>query len=259
MTNFTERAVPTITANFLMQEAVARYIFAKKYISLHKTVVDLACGTGYGSRILLEKSQTYIGIDINEEALTYAQKKYSGPNSSFLKMDVNNLIFKNYSFESAVAFEMIEHLDSAQIFLKEVSRILTPKGVFVVSTPNRLVQSPNGKLMSPYHTKEYDPQEFERLLKKHFSHVTIFGQRKSKKAIQSVDAFMFSQKVRQTLVDLDFLRFRKLFSPDTKEIIWKYLGNLVGRKAQENITNSDYLITKKNLDSSEYLLAVCKK
>lgn len=259
MTNFTERAVPTITANFLMQEAEARYVFAKKYISAHKTVVDLACGTGYGSQILLKKSNSYIGIDINDEALSYAQKKYSRPNASFLKMDVNDLIFKNQSFESVVAFEMIEHLKRQHTFLKEVSRILKPKGVFIVSTPNRLIQSPNGKLMSPYHTKEYSPEEFERLLKKHFSDVVIFGQRKSKRALLSVNKFMFSQKVRQALVDIDVLRVRKLLDDDTKEFIWKYVGNMVGRKAQEHVTKSDYIMSKNNLDSAEYLIALCKK
>lgn len=256
--NFTERAVPGISANFLMQEAMSRYTFAKKHIDSKDRILDMACGTGYGSTIL-NSAEGYIGIDIDVEALRYAQKNYASPLRSFIKMDVNKTIFNDASFNTIVSFEMIEHLNNQLRFLKEVSRILSRKGLFIVSTPNRLIQSPNGTVMSPYHTKEFSPEEFYKLLKTEFRSVILYGQRKNKKAETSVERFMFSQKVRQFFVDIDILDIRKLFSPEIKEVVWKYIGSPFGRKAQENVSSTDFTFTKRNIDSCEYLIAVCKK
>jgi len=44
-----ERVVPNnTTPNHLLKEHIDRYIFAKKYVN-GKVVLDIACGTGYGS------------------------------------------------------------------------------------------------------------------------------------------------------------------------------------------------------------------
>lgn len=257
--NFTERAVPGVTANFLMEEARARYHFAAKYTDSLSVVCDMACGTGYGSEILGRKVQQVIGLDISDEALEFAQINFSKPNVSFLKMDVAKTMFKDKAFTVITAFEMIEHLTKTSIFLKEVTRILAPRGVFVVSTPNRLTQSPDGAVMSPYHTKEYSPVELQKLLHHHFSSVELFGQKKNHKAEDAVRHFMFSQKVRQFFVDIDILNLRKLLTRSRKEELWSRIGGLFGRHSQNKIGIRDYSISKRSLDSCEYLIAVCRK
>ncbi len=70
---------------------------------------------------------------------------------------------------------------------------------------------------------------------------------------------MLSQNKRQSFVDNDKFNLRKLFPRSSKEWLWKYLGSFFGRKTQDEITAKDFLITKSNVTTSEYFIAVCQK
>lgn len=257
--NFTERAVPGLTANFLMQEAISRYEFARKFINKQSIICDMACGTGYGSHLLSKKANLVIGIDISDEALNFASTMYGNSKTSFLKQSVEATIFQNNTFSEIIAFEMIEHLSKPAAFLREAKRILKPKGVLILSTPNKIVQSPTGEPMSPYHTKEYAPKELEKLLKMQFTNVQIYGQKRSVKVDKAYSDFMNSQKVRQLLVDLDIFKFRKFLTEGRKEIIWQRLGAPFGRASQEYVSTKEYEFSKTKIEECDYIIAICKK
>jgi hypothetical protein len=53
-----------------------RYEYAKSIISPGKIVGDFACGTGYGSVMLSEKSAQVIGADINEKVINQIKVRY---------------------------------------------------------------------------------------------------------------------------------------------------------------------------------------
>lgn len=254
-----ERAIPGVSAHFLMMEAESRYSFAKKHIKKNGRILDVACGTGYGTSILSQKADTIYGIDISFEAIAFARDRYENQNTTFLQADVYDIPFKNDYFDAVVGYEMIEHLENPKLFLQEVSRILDKGGTFIISTPNRLVTSPDGHLMSPYHTQEFDPDELYKLLAKHFKQVEVYGQRGSTKALGAHKDFMKSQTARQSFVDMDFLGFRKFVPRGLKERLWVKMGALFGRETQENLTESDFPILKKDVISAQYLVAICKK
>ncbi len=259
MINFTERAVPNVSANFLMREAQSRYHYIKKFIGRTDTVLDMASGTGYGSNIIAEKAALVVGIDISDEALLFAKNNFPKENLGFIKMDVHKTLFQDKAFSVIVGFEMIEHLQKPKVFLKEVDRLLSKNGYFLVSTPNRLTQSKDGEVMSPYHTKEFSPAELETLLRPFFKSVEIVGQSKNDRAGESVDQFMKSQGARQFFVDIDIFSIRKRIPQEVKERVWKRVGGLFGRNAQEKVTEKDFIFSKRNINQSEYLIAICKK
>jgi len=76
-------------------------------------------------------------------------------------------------FEMIISFEAIEHLEDANQYLQEVGRALREKGVFILSTPNRL-QSPS--VRNPFHKREYTLRELRQVVAYHFDGVTIYGQ-----------------------------------------------------------------------------------
>jgi len=172
-----ERLVPDISPPQLEAEHRARYEMARDYIAGGR-VLDLGCGTGYGSGILLEKAMEVVGIDLSDEAIEYANEKYKSQGLEFLAGDVTNLQFENDSFDAVVCFEVVEHIENAGTLLDEVSRVIKDEGLFIVSTPNGAVivsSRPN-----PYHFREYNVGEFTKLLESRFPperwKIELFGQ-----------------------------------------------------------------------------------
>ncbi len=163
-----ERIIPNkTTPNYLIKEHLLRYLFAKKYAQ-GKTVLDLACGTGYGS-FELKKSgaKKVIGGDISKKALNYARKNYKKKGLIFKKLDGEKIDLSNGSVDLVISLETIEHLENPLKFLKEVKRVLKKKGLFICSSPNKRVTSPlSKKPLNKYHLKEFYIGELLELLKK---------------------------------------------------------------------------------------------
>jgi len=154
------------------QEHVNRYLFAKSFVK-GKVVPDIACGTGYGSRILAEEANTVVGGDISRDAVAYAKKAFVAGNLDFILLDAHYLPFRKGAFDVVVSFETIEHLEKPEHFLDEVRRTL--KGCLIISTPNGEYNSRRG-FVNPFHIKEFSLEECLRMLKRRFENLQFFMQ-----------------------------------------------------------------------------------
>lgn len=151
---------------------LARYRFAAAYVA-GKSVVDIACGTGYGTRLLCESGQAsqVTGIDIDEAAIAYAQKKHAHPAATFQIGSVTQIPLPTASVDVVVSFETIEHVDEDEAAVAEFARVLRPDGVLVCSTPNGWPLE-----IAPHHKKVFDRDSFRALLQPHFERVDLFNQ-----------------------------------------------------------------------------------
>ncbi len=155
-------------------EHVQRYQFATQFVN-GKTVLDLGCGEGYGTKILKDAgANQVIGVDINQEVIKQARKDYSSRGISFRAGDAQGLELKDESFDLVVSLELIEHLQNYQQYLQEVKRVLKSPGIFVLSTPNK--DNYRGQT-SPFHIKEFSLEELQKILAALFQKVEIFGQK----------------------------------------------------------------------------------
>lgn len=167
----------------LAQEHLGRYKFAAYRLNLAgKKVLDVAGGDGYGSRLLKELGHPseVVSVDIHLPTLNSARLKH-GRYVDFSNANAQNLPFSNSSFPAVISFETYEHLRRPEIFLSEVSRVLTPNGTLILSTPNRNISNPRtskaNEPINPFHIFEVSPQEFLDDLKTFFRDVVIYGQR----------------------------------------------------------------------------------
>jgi ubiquinone/menaquinone biosynthesis C-methylase UbiE len=169
-----ERVVPGESPEGLIAEHVARYRFAAGYTA-GRRVLDVACGTGYGSALLRDEghAREVAGVDVSDEALACAWRRWSRPGVYWLRMDATRLAFPASSFDVVCSFETIEHLRDWPAYLREVARVLRPGGTFLVSTPNRRASA--GK--NPFHVREFTLEEFREALSRHFTVAAILGQR----------------------------------------------------------------------------------
>ncbi len=99
-------------------------------------ILDLACGTGALIDALpWKKSAKIIGIDVSEEMLKIAQKRFKDyPNITLQKADFMDLDFPPFSFDlitNAYATRFIPQ-GKEQEFVNNVIRLLKPKGKFIV-------------------------------------------------------------------------------------------------------------------------------
>ena len=164
-----ERLVPgTLAWTLFSFEHQQRYLFfAERCKGLD--VLDIACGVGYGSKILADGGSKYVlGIDISEDAVYYAEQNYVKSNLYFQQGNAEQIPSPDSSFDIAVSFETIEHVRNPHTFLKEIHRVLKPEGLFICSTPNKDFYYKPMKINNPYHVSEMTFQEFKEAFEKLF-------------------------------------------------------------------------------------------
>lgn len=161
-----ERVCPEFQdENFINHRKVYQFI---SQMVKGKHVLDVGCGTGYGTALLAEVADKATGIDSSRQAIRYAKRHYHVP--EFFVMDAHKLEFDNESFDLVFSSENFEHLVNQQEHLREVRRVLKHDGVCFIATPNP--EAFGGK-PNPYHTKENTYDELLGLLRSQFREVVI--------------------------------------------------------------------------------------
>lgn len=116
----------------------ARHIIEGLILKQNEKIIDLGCGTGYYLFLLsnLPVKLNLTGFDFDEKALMEAKVSLAGQDIKFVTGDLHKMPFKDESFDKAVASEVLEHVEDDERVLKEVFRILKPKGTLVISAPS---------------------------------------------------------------------------------------------------------------------------
>jgi SAM-dependent methyltransferase len=172
-----ERVVPGKVDVDLWNEHLSRYLFASR-LCRSKKVIDLGCGAGYGSFELAQRAESVIGVDISESTILEARQTYQAPNLQYEIASLDKLPFADASFQLGVCFEVIEHLDNYRDLLAEARRVLAPSGQLVISTPNLKYYAESRKRngANPFHSHEFEYEEFRQVLGEFFEHQTFFVQ-----------------------------------------------------------------------------------
>ena len=158
-------------------EHLHRYRLSQPLVK-DKAVLDVACGEGYGAALLSHSAASVLGIDIDERIIRHATERYGGyQNLEFRIGSCSVIPLPDASVDVITSFETIEHHDRHQEMMLELKRVLRPDGILIISSPNRPVYSEQSGFNNPFHVKELDYQEFEVLLKQHFKHIAVYGQR----------------------------------------------------------------------------------
>lgn len=170
-----ERYMPAYDGDWTL-EHIHRYLLARE-LAEGKDVLDIASGEGYGSHMLTAVARRVIGVDIDAEAVRWAQEKYQAGNLEYLKGSAIRIPISNNSVDLVTSFETIEHLAEHDAMLAEIKRVLRPGGLLIISSPDKHEYTDLPEYHNAYHVKELYRHEFEALLGTHFMNYCIYGQR----------------------------------------------------------------------------------
>ena len=170
-----ERYLPEFDGDWTL-EHLHRYLLACE-LATGKTVLDIACGDGYGSAMLARHAAQVTGVDIDTPTVERARGKYVADNLRFLQGSATDIPLDDDSVDLVVSFETIEHLTEQDRMLYEIRRVLRPEGFLLISSPDKYEYSDVPGYHNEFHLKELYCQEFEALLQKHFSRHALLGQR----------------------------------------------------------------------------------
>jgi SAM-dependent methyltransferase len=235
-----ERIDPLKEAQGVVAYHLKKYEFARARVS--GTVLDIACGVGYGTDFLGAACDRAIGVEIADEAIAVARARYSKANVWFVQGNAERLPFSDASADAVTCFEGIEHFLKPEAHLAEVARVLNPGGTYLVSTPH-----PNAHVHgtdNPFHLHEFNLAQFESILHARFGEVSLLGQ------------FRAQTRVHRAAQRLDVLSLRK--------VAWlRPLAKALSRTAlktapTEETTLEDFEIRSFEDEATEYL-AICSR
>jgi ubiquinone/menaquinone biosynthesis C-methylase UbiE len=171
-----ERFLPD-QAGEMWNEHWHRYHYVRPLVA-GKRVLDVACGEGYGSRLLAGAAANVTGVDIARDAIAHARVAYaSQTNLAFIGASCTALPLEDASFDVVVSFETIEHIAEHDAFLNEITRVLAPNGVLMISSPNKAEYTDAQNFHNEFHVKELYRDELQALLARRFKHLRWHSQR----------------------------------------------------------------------------------
>jgi 2-polyprenyl-3-methyl-5-hydroxy-6-metoxy-1,4-benzoquinol methylase len=203
-----ERVIPKLmnSDNGLLREHIKRYEFASEFVS--GRVLDIACGVGYGTQILMErdnlgKIEHILGVDNDIETIEYAKINYPNEKVSYLVKDATEegLVTKLDSFDTIISFETLEHVEKDELFIRNLQSLLKPSGKLIISTPfgrGRGIPCTN-----PFHIHQYKEEEFLKLLNG-FSYIEMYYQRNEaiEKPVEGKKYYLMIAVCSNSVIDL---------------------------------------------------------
>lgn len=197
-----------------------------------KRVLDVACGDGYGSRILARDAERVFGLDNDPDEFNLAVRSGSLKRVEFHLGDARRLPFPEDYFDVAVSMETIEHFREQEEFLREIKRVVKPEGVVVISTPDHDTNMKMGvyhsRRVGHGHPGEMTFSQFFYLMNRYFRDVEFYGQ------MFLVGEPGLKHKLSNLVKRLDVLKVRRL------------IGERVRRKynVSAHLVNDEYRVRK---------------
>ena len=159
-----------IDDSFSIDRHVGRYRFASQFAP-GKKILDCGCGSGYGTAILGRTAKKAAGVDIDEDALEYAQKYYEQSNIVFLRGDLDNLgAGGTKKYDLVTCFEVIDRLDDPRLFLNNIVNRTALRGMLMLNIPGEDISG--GRFIK----RRYSIEEMRALLKSYFEFVCCYYQ-----------------------------------------------------------------------------------
>jgi len=130
----TKEQLLTLEDHIRLSRHVERYALLRQYCAGH--VVDIACGSGYGSHLIATNPDvTHVtGVDLDADAIAHAQRHFASPRVTFQRASVADFT-SDRAIDLVVSVETIEHLKDLSLFGDFLAR--NRVGRFIITYPSK--------------------------------------------------------------------------------------------------------------------------
>lgn len=133
---------------YIASKALSDWLLLTSVDLKGKEVLNIGCAEPIDEIQFIEKVSKWVAVDINEKLIKTAEeiarKKLHPPlfnKLEFIRGDATALKFDDNTFDIVISFSAIEHIaekDARLKVLNEISRVLKPSGVAIVTVPNKI-------------------------------------------------------------------------------------------------------------------------
>lgn len=241
--------------NPIHQRLLKAYVLAAELVN--GNLLEVGCGEGRGIDLLLPRVTQYTAIDKIVPVIGELTRKY--PTAKFYSGNIPPLsVFADNSFDSIVSFQVIEHIEDDNLFLKEIQRVLKPGGIALLTTPNR----PKSLSRNPWHIREYTAQELTNLATKYFREVTMKGVTGNGKVMEYYER---NKKSVARLMRWDILDLQHKLPAVLLRMPYEFMNRMNRNRLKDSsdelvlsIRHEDYLLTEAASEALDLFLIARK-
>lgn len=121
---------------------LSRYKFVAKMLQGKGSVLEVGCGDGFGSQLIKQVIDDYVGIDIDPIFVANAKENFSSFNQR--NFEVHNIVqspvFRSdgSKFDAVFSLDVLEHIskDNEGLFMRHTADCLGEDGIFIVGMPS---------------------------------------------------------------------------------------------------------------------------
>jgi len=204
-------------------------------------LLEIGCGVGRGMEVMINSCAHYTGLDKNEDLLNELQQIYQ--HATFIHQNIPPLYnLEDNTFDWVITFQVIEHIQNDDLFIKEIYRVLKPGGKVIVTTPNKKLSLTR----NPWHIREYFPKELENLLKKYFNKLDLKGIHGNEKVMGYYEE---NKKSVRKVMKWDILNLQYILPASVLKIPY----DIMNRRNRKKLLNQTGLAAE--IVSNDYFIA----
>lgn len=106
--------------------------FIEKHIAKGSSIIDIGCGSGYGTYKLKQAGYEATGIDVSQKMIELATEQFADQSINYFVCNISELVHKPERYDGILAINVLEWTEDPAEAISDLHSILHDKGYLCV-------------------------------------------------------------------------------------------------------------------------------